>query len=84
VGGTCGDRALPALVARAELAAMGVWRRVRRWIAENVIEDAQPGAQSLSRRLEHMFVRVGEGSDGTGEGVEPSPSASPAVEPSCR
>ena len=55
---------------------MRVWRRVRRWIAENVIEQAQPGAQSPRRRLEHMFVRVGEASDGTGERVEPSLSAS--------
>jgi len=83
-GGTCGDRAATALVAPAELTAMRVRRRVRRWIAENVIEDAQPGAQSLSRRLEHMFVRVGAVSDGTDGGVEPSPSASPAVAPSCR
>jgi hypothetical protein len=60
---------------------MRVRPRLRRWIAENVIEDAEPGAQPLRRGLEHMFVRVGEGSDGTGPGIEPSPCAFSAAEP---
>ena len=35
-------------------------------VAENVVESAQPGAQALFGRLEHMFASVRWGSDGTG------------------
>jgi hypothetical protein len=38
--------------------------RIVQWVAEDVLGPTQPGAQALSRRLEHMFDSVGWGSDG--------------------
>jgi hypothetical protein len=34
-------------------------------IAEDIVGEAQQGAQSFEGGLEHMFVRVEKGSDGT-------------------
>jgi hypothetical protein len=39
--------------------------RVIWMVAEDVVEPAQPGAQAMCGGLEHMFDRVGGGSDGT-------------------
>jgi hypothetical protein len=34
---------------------MKLWLGVRRRVAEDVVEAAQPGAQAVTERLEHMF-----------------------------
>jgi len=38
--------------------------RVIRWVAEEVVDELQPGAQAGLGRLEHMFETLGGGSDG--------------------
>jgi hypothetical protein len=40
--------------------------RVIRWVAEEVVDELEPGAQSGLGRLEHMFETLGDGSDGMG------------------
>jgi hypothetical protein len=68
-------------VGRAGIGAIGIRSRVRRRVAEDVVEAAQPGAQTQLRRLEHMFVRVERGADGTGP-REAVLRAAQAAEPS--
>ena len=67
------DAAGPAIVLPAEGAAVRVveetlivWARLIWMVAEHIVEPAQPGAQALFRRLEHMFVSLRRGSDGMG------------------
>jgi hypothetical protein len=52
----------------------GVDGRVSWWVAQDVIGERQPGAQAVIRRLEHMFGRIGEGSDGS---TGPQPRSPP-------
>jgi hypothetical protein len=40
--------------------------RGRRRVAEQVVGEAEPGAQAFGRRLEHMFAKLRPASDGTG------------------
>jgi hypothetical protein len=54
-------------------------------IAENVVNQRQEGAESLGGSLEHMFVTVGAGADGSGglqrvlqEGGKPAPGREPS------
>jgi hypothetical protein len=60
-------RALPAQRATVGMRERIVTRlaRVIWMVAEDVVEPAQPGAQTMCGRLEHMFERVDGGSDGT-------------------
>ena len=58
------DRAVTAGALPAQRAPVGMGRDVRR-VAEDVLEAADPGAPAVQRRSEHMFVRLGKGSDGT-------------------
>ena len=62
---------------------MGMWRRSGRRVAEDVLEATQPGAQTTGRRLEHMFERLGAGSDGTDSksGGDPPPDGPPKNQP---
>jgi hypothetical protein len=66
VGGPRRDGPGAALVLPAKRASMWMWMwmHCHRRIAEEVLSDAQPGAQAVCGRLEHMFERVGEPSDG--------------------
>ena len=69
VGGTGGDRARPAPMLEAQRPAMGMGRRFDQRISEDVVEgvvdELEPGAQAVRRRLEHMFVRLRQAPDGT-------------------
>ena len=65
-------RRLRGAVGRALMGAIGGRSRVRRRVAEDVVEAAKPGAQTLGGRLEHMFVRVERGSDGTAQAADPN------------
>lgn len=60
-------RALPSQRTTVGMRERIVLRLVRViWmVAEDVVEPAQPGAQAMCGGLEHMFDRVGGGSDGT-------------------
>jgi hypothetical protein len=49
-----------------------VWARLTWVVAEDIVEPAQPGAQALFRRLEHMFASLRRGSDGMGLGLQVS------------
>ena len=44
--------------------------RVIRWVAEEVVDELQPGAQAGLGRLEHMFETLGGGSDGMGGSLQ--------------
>jgi hypothetical protein len=65
MGGTRGDRAGATGAIPAQLAAMWMWLRGSRRVAEEVVGEAEPGAQTLSGRLEHMFGSLRQASDGT-------------------
>jgi len=45
--------------------ALVVGARLSWVVAEDIVEPAQPGAEALFGRLEHMFVSLGQASDGT-------------------
>jgi hypothetical protein len=65
MGGTRGDRAGTTGAIPAQIATMWMWLRGSRRVAEEVLGEAEPGAQTLSRRVEHMFGSLGQASDGT-------------------
>ncbi len=69
VGGAGADLAGATRRMPAKRLAMGMYGGsggLRRRVAEHVVEEAQETLEAFWSKREHMFVRLGTGSDGTG------------------